>query len=76
MGQPIPSTPFLHGDKSLDALRYTIEKCLFGADRKVVAQAKKWGMNFTAVSDLNGRTVPPMTRSLILLGTMWRLVLE
>ena len=57
MGQPIPSTPFLHADKSLDALRYTIEKCLFGADRKVVAQAKKWGMNFTAVSDLNGRTV-------------------
>lgn len=66
MGQPIPSTPFLQADKSLAPLRYTIEKCLFGANRNVIAQAKKWGMNFMAVSDLNGRTVNPSEKSLML----------
>jgi hypothetical protein len=56
-GQPIPSSPFLHSDKELTSLRYTIEKCLFGANRRVIEQAKEWEMNFMAVSDLNGRTV-------------------
>jgi len=66
MGQPIPSTPFLQADKNLASLRYTIEKCLFGADRMVIAQAKKWGMKFVAVSDLNGRTVDLIQPSLII----------
>ena len=53
-GFPIPNTPFLLQEPGLAALRYTIIKCLFGADKKIIAQAKKWGLNFMAVSDLNG----------------------
>jgi hypothetical protein len=57
-GYPLPKTPFLESNPALHDLRFTLEKCLFGADRRVAAQAKKWGMNFMAVSDLNGRNVP------------------
>lgn len=55
--QKVPTTPFLKNDLSMQPLRITIEKCLFGANRRVVEQAAKWGMNFMAVSNLNGSTV-------------------
>lgn len=55
--QKVPTTPFLKSDISMQPLRITIEKCLFGSNRRVVEQASKWGMKFMAVSDLNGSTV-------------------
>ena len=55
----IPAGPFLTRDPQFHSLRYTIVKCLFGADRKVVSQAKAWDLKFMAVSDLNGQTVVP-----------------
>jgi hypothetical protein len=55
--QKVPTAPFLKNDLSMQPLRITIEKCLFGANRRVVEQAVQWGMNFMAVSDLNGSTV-------------------
>lgn len=63
----MPAGPFLTRDPQFHALRYTIVKCLFGADRKIVAQAKAWDLKFMAVSDLNGQTVttivfPGLTR--------------
>jgi hypothetical protein len=56
-GHPLPTKLFVQSNPELEPLRYTIEKCLFGADDKVAAQCKKWGLNFQAVSDLNGRRV-------------------
>jgi hypothetical protein len=55
--QKVPTTPFLKNDLSMQPLRITIEKCLLGANRRVVEQATKWGMKFMAVSGLNGSTV-------------------
>ena len=53
-----PPGPFLARDPRFQALKYTIVKCLFGADRRVVAQAKLWDMKFMSVSNLNGQTGP------------------
>jgi hypothetical protein len=62
----IPAGPFLTRDPQFHALRYTIVKCLFGADRRVVAQAKAWDLKFMAVSDLNGQTVLPLRGGLLM----------
>jgi hypothetical protein len=56
-GHRIPTNPFLTGTPGMESLRTTIEKCLFGANRRVVEQANNWGMKFMAVSDLNGSSV-------------------
>jgi hypothetical protein len=56
-GDRIPTNPFLKGDPVMGTLRTTIEKCLFGANRRVVEQANDWGMKFMAVSELNGSSV-------------------
>jgi hypothetical protein len=61
----IPAGPFLTRDPQFHALRYTIVKCLFGADRKIVAQAKAWDLKFMAVSDLNGQTVLSRKRGVV-----------
>jgi hypothetical protein len=76
-GKPIPKDPFLGRGPRNEALRYTIVKCLFGADRKIVKQAKDWGLNFMAVSDLNGRKVHPSTSAIrVISGTLRRIILE
>ena len=56
-GHPIPTSPFLERGSAYDSLRYTIARCLFAADKRVISQAKIWRLNFMAVSALNGRTV-------------------
>jgi hypothetical protein len=60
-GHPLPSAPFLHRGSELESLRFTIVRCLFGADKEVLFQAEIWGLSFMAVSGLNGREVcqPP-----------------
>lgn len=75
-GKPIPLTPFLSRGSQLDSLRYTIVKCLFGADKRVVSQAETWGLKFMAVSDLNGSTVHQLLRVVLIKGTLWRIILE
>jgi len=53
-GGHVPSSPFLLNDPRYETLKNTIVRCLFGADKKLVDQAEKWGLKFMAVSDLNG----------------------
>jgi len=53
-GRRVPSAPFLLHDPRFDALKNTVVKCLFGADKRPIDQAKQWGLKFMAVSDLNG----------------------
>ena len=60
-GRHVPSSPFLLHDPRYEALKNTVVKCLFGADKKLVDQAAKWGLKFMAVSDLNGCKVSQYT---------------
>ena len=61
-GRHIPPGPFLLRDPRYEALKNTIVKCLFGADKRLVDQAQQWGLKFMTVSDLNGNKV--MSRQL------------
>jgi hypothetical protein len=61
-GHHVPPGPFLLRDPHYEALKNTIVKCLFGADKRLADQAQQWGLKFMAVSDLNGNKV--MSRQL------------
>jgi len=56
-GRRVPSGPFLLRDPRYGALKNTVVKCLFGADKRLIDQAQQWGLKFMAVSDLNGNKV-------------------
>ena len=74
-GHRVPSSPFLLHNPNYEDLKHTIVKCLFGADKKLVDQAAKWGLEFMAVSDLNGNKVRQTRYINLTSGTMWRIIL-
>jgi len=74
-GRHVPSSPFLLHDPRYEALKNTVVKCLFGADKKLVDQAAKWGLKFMAVSDLNGCKVGQHSYINLTSGTVWRIIL-